>query len=85
MDRPDPTRPDGDEFAPDTRDRPGGRPTPARDIVRGDDPNRSEAPFGRPLGGGPPRGDQHDLSGGEHATDTATTYHGPPERPGEPR
>jgi hypothetical protein len=85
MTKPAPTRTEGDEFAPDTRDLPGGRATPERDIVRGDDPNRSEAPFGRPLGGPPPSGSQHDLSGGEHATDTATTYHCPPDRPGEPR
>ena len=73
-------RPEGDEFAPDTRDLPDGDRRSTRDIVRGDDPNRSEAPFGRPLGGAA-AGSQHDLDTGEHATDSATTYHAPPDPP----
>ncbi len=76
----DPARTEGDEFAPDTRDRPGGSTAPERDIVRGDDPNRSEAPFGRPLGG-PAGVNQHDLDDAEPATDAATTYHAPSDPP----
>jgi hypothetical protein len=36
-------------------------------------------------GGPPPTGNQHDLSGGDHETDTATTYHGPPDPPNRRR
>ena len=75
-----PARTEGDEFAPDTRDFPDGDRRSTRDIGRGDDPSRSEAPFGRPLGG-VADGSQHDLDGGEHATDSATTYHAPPGPP----